>query len=188
MKKIIIALFVLVPSLGFSQVPHTFKSGDPVSSSKINENFAFVGKRLYLKNNGTTVGIVLSFNQNPNNTSTYDYDFFVTSTGYFHFELYDTFYTPRLRSFVYYTGSNCTGNAWVNTKKTVNTIYTGTGSKTYYLNSNASASTLSVGSYSENGGSCRLSSGSSSGYLLQENDESITGFPNTIGTLSIAYE
>ena len=59
MKKIIIALFVLVPSLGFSQVPHTFKSGDPVSSSKINENFAFVGKRLYLKNNGTTVGIML---------------------------------------------------------------------------------------------------------------------------------
>ena len=82
MKKIIIALFVLVPSLGFSQVPHTFKSGDPVSSSKINENFAFVGKRLYLKNNGTTVGIVLSFNENPINKPPYserDYDFFVTS-------------------------------------------------------------------------------------------------------------
>ena len=193
MKKIIIALFVLVPSLGFSQVPHTFKSGDPVSSSKINENFAFVGKRLYLKNNGTTVGIVLSFNENPINKPPYserDYDFFVTSKNYFHFELFGTFRTPELHGQVLYTSSNCLGNGYVkeSLKRSVNTIFTGTGRKTYYLNSDASATSINVRSMSEFSGSCSSSSGSQTAYLLQENDESITGFPNTIGTLSIAYE
>jgi hypothetical protein len=193
MKKIIIALFVLVPSLGFSQVPHTFKSGDPVSSSKINENFAFVGKRLYLKNNGTTVGIVLSFNENPINKPPYserDYDFFVTSKNYFHFELFGTFRTPGLHGQVLYTSSNCLGNGYVkeSLKRSVNTIFTGTGRKTYYLNSDASATSINVRSMSEFSGSCSSSSGSQTAYLLQENDESITGFPNTIGTLSIAYE
>ena len=193
MKKIIIALFVLVPSLGFSQVPHTFKSGDPVSSSKINENFAFVGKRLYLKNNGTTVGIVLSFNENPINKPPYserDYDFFVTSKNYFHFELFGTFRTPELHGQVLYTSSNCLGNGYVkeSLKRSVNTIFTGTGRKTYYLNSDASATSINIRSMSEFSGSCSSSSGSQTAYLLQENDESITGFPNTIGTLSIAYE
>ena len=193
MKKIIIALFVLVPSLGFSQVPHTFKSGDPVSSSKINENFAFVGKRLYLKNNGTTVGIVLSFNENPINKPPYserDYDFFVTSKNYFHFELFGTFRTPGLHGQVLYTSSNCLGNGYVkeSLKRSVNTIFTGTGRKTYYLNSDASATSINIRSMSEFSGSCSSSSGSQTAYLLQENDESITGFPNTIGTLSIAYE
>ena len=173
MKKIIIALFVLVPSLGLSQVPHTFKSGDPVSSSKINENFAFVGKRLYLKNNGTTVGIILSFNENPINTPPYgenDYDFFVTSKNYFHFALYGTFRTPELHGQVLYTSSNCLGNGYVkeSLKRSVNTIFTGTGRKTYYLNSDASATSINVRSISSHV-SCSSSSGSQTAYLLQEN-------------------
>ena len=151
------------------------------------------GKKLYLKNNGTTVGIILSFNENPINKPPYserDYDFFVTSKNYFHFELFGTFRTPELHGQALYTSSNCLGNGYVkeSLKRSVNTIFTGTGRKTYYLNSDASATSINIRSMSEFSGSCSSSSGSQTAYLLQENDESITGFPNTIGTLSIAYE
>ena len=143
MKKIIIALFVLVPSLGLSQVPHTFKSGDPVSSSKINENFAFVGKRLYLKSDGKILGTILGLNYNCVSCGSYNYEYFITSKGYFFFGIKNTFYQPVLweESKVYFSSSDCTGTPYaMNARTAINVVYKA-GSKYYYSNAGDSPST-----------------------------------------------
>ena len=193
MKKFILLLTTIFPSLVYSQVPHTFQSGDPVSSSKINENFAFVGKRLYLKSDGNIVGQILSYNNNCPECGDPDHDFFVTSKGYFHFGLYDTWRNPQLKDgvafgLIYFGTSNCTGDAYVRNPRSVNTLY-GNGSRMFYFNVGSSPSGTTFSSYLDMG-SCRPGGYNHSGtsYRVLENDESITGFPNSIGTLTISYE
>ena len=194
MKKFILLLTTLFPSFVFSQVPHTFQSGDPVSSSKINENFAFVGKRLYLKSDGQIIGTILSISYNCRydyNCPPYLYDTFVTDKGYFYFGLWNTFNQPGLveESPVYYSSSDCTGTAYAISARTgVNVIYKA-GSKYYY--SNAGDTPATYGNMNSVFFEGRCGSGDTTSkpkYTLKENDESITGFPNTIGTLTISYE
>ena len=192
MKKFILLLITLFPSFVFSQVPHTFQSGDPVSSSKINENFAFASKRLYLKNNGTIIGTILSVSYNCNgNCGDYNYDIFVTDKGFFFFGLYNMFFQPSLvtESGVYYQSSDCTGNAYAINARSVNTVHR-SGRKFYYSNASDSPATYGNMYSTYDGSTCRNQGMYSSDpkYLLKENDESITGFPGSIGTLTISYE
>ena len=63
MKSPLIISLILISSIAYSQVPHQFEAGDTVSASKMNENFEYASKRLYLKNNNSIIGEIICDNQ-----------------------------------------------------------------------------------------------------------------------------
>ena len=63
----------------YAQVPNQFSAGDAVSAEKINENFTYASKRLYIKNDNTIFGTIIEIQEGTGN-----FGFVVTSKNYFY--------------------------------------------------------------------------------------------------------
>jgi len=172
----------------YAQVPNQFSAGDAVSAEKINENFTYASKRLYIKNDNTIFGTIIEIQEGSGN-----FGFVVTSKNYFYLLLKNVLPGPPTlgNQSIIFSSSDCSGTAYINDAPNVNRVIT-VDSLIYYISSSTnSTSNVTYGSYRDGSGSCKTpsSAGSpTSRYALTTNNESITGFPNTIGTLSISYE
>jgi hypothetical protein len=63
MKKLILVVILMIPmvaTLAHAEVPHIFKSGDLVSSVKMNENFAAVDKQVTVRSKGSAKSLTNS--------------------------------------------------------------------------------------------------------------------------------
>jgi hypothetical protein len=192
MKSLILLFLSLSITKIYAQVPNQFSSGDSVSAEKINENFSYASKRLVLKNNGTFIGDIMC---NENSCS------LITTKGYLVPNLINIFETSV--SFgsgtVYYlrdnswNAPNCPSTAPQARKRSyfTNSIVIGNNGGIYIYNKDTSSTNgVTDYIYATDGSSCSGGYNQSSYDLVAvtNNDESITGFPNTIGTLSVSYE
>ena len=191
--KLIFLIFFLSLSVNhlYAQVPNQFSSGDSVSAEKINENFSFASKRLILKNNGTNIGDIIC---DENSCS------LITTKGYLVPNLINIFKTTV--SFgsgtVYYlrdsswNAPNCPSTSPQARKRSyfLNSIVIGDNGIFIYNKDTSSTNGVTDYIYTTGGSSCSGGYGQTSYDLvaISSNDESITGFPSTLGTLTVAYE
>ncbi len=133
---IVIGVSVCVPAnhAAAETMPHTFSAGSSARSAEINSNFQFVnhGNIVLVDANGVELGSYLSSEVNSANYNTY------------HAVLNDNGYIVRFgkegnitNGSIYFTGSNCTGEKYIDYAETENILYVGvvfknTGS-TYYI-------------------------------------------------------
>ena len=177
----------------YAQVPNQFSAGDAVSAEKINENFTYASKRLVLKNNNIIIGDIICED---------DSCFVITPKGYIaiiHNIFLDSVSLGSDQIYYLREDNSWTGGSCPNFTRKVR-------KRNYFLNSIVIGNDGSIGTYIKDSPSTdgvtnyifyNGSSGSCGGGYNQsaydlvsvtENNESITGFPNTIGTLTVVYE
>ena len=175
----------------YAQVPNQFSAGDAVSAEKINENFTYASKRIYLKNDNNTIGTIIEVSEGQ-----WGNGYFVTSKGYFYLNLANIFIgnvqMEGQGQYVYYSTNDCSGTAYATDSPKFNRLFF-TYDQIYYISANTSSTpNIIMRTYkTAQSTSCQTIARPGSGtnlYALTNNDESITGFPDTIGTLSISYE
>ena len=193
MKSFIFIFLTLSITNIYAQVPNQFNSGDPVSAEKINENFTFASKRLVLKNNNSVVGDIHCDDSSC---------IVITVKGYIVPYLINVFLnTVKFnKDSIYYLreDNSWTGGSCPNFTKKVrkrnfflNSIVIGNDNNIHVYNKDTSSTNgITNYIYVTDGSSCSGGYGQTSYDLVSvtDNDENITGFPNTIGTLTVAYE
>jgi len=175
--------FGLVGSL-LAAVPNSFTDGQVVSAAKINENFTAASNKIVFKVNGTTLSGFVFMGDNQAT---------VYSKNLYYVALSSPLGTPAMNagaSTFYFTDGTCGGTPY-----TMTAVYgqlfkvtTSSGDALYYVDKAATSRSISPASYSMSG-TCYGTSGSMTLYPVTANSESVTGFPNFLGsTLSFAVE
>lgn len=208
MNKILLAIAIFANGLAvFAQgIPNTFSAGDTVSASKINQNFSYLdgkSKRLVLKNNGVTIGELSSTYSYTNNSYITSYATITTTKGYFiqipglldpTNPLYMTFSPELVQTLITQVfDSTCQMNSGslYSFSVPLRTIFYQVQRGLVYVPANpiiTSRSSDSSIAYRWTGSGCTSYNGNESLVKLLSNDESVTGWPSNIGTLTLAYE
>lgn len=172
---------VLAGSL-FAAVPNSFSDGQVISAAKINENFTSASTKVVLKVDGATFGGPVYLGESKAT---------VYSKNLYYVVLDKAPTSPTVATTgdtLYYTDAACaTTPSYVGTGslgKVFKVTVSGTD-RLYYVSKSAVSSMPAL---YYNMASC-ISSSSNSVYPLVANDETVTGFPNLLGsTLSIVIE
>ena len=155
-------------------IPHSFNSGETISSSKMNENFQAVKqviasrKPFKVFSNGTVIGELLGF-ENAN-------QLVVISEKGFIFNISSEGWTgaPQFSTTTYFETTNCTGDGYQEQisgfLKILHSVYTGL----YYIDPSFTQQTIYANS-KVSGSNCLQFQGSITGYLISSNEDAVTG-------------
>jgi hypothetical protein len=190
---IFVFCFIISVSNLLAEVPHTFNTGDPVSASKMNENFSQVGKRFIIKNNGSRIGFFINIVY-PHLGGSGDSprpSLAITDKGYL-FPVMDALSTsPSIATDQLFSADSNCSSAYPQADDipAFNRIYLGKNGNIYYASGGDSTVSATLTHYFNGSGGCTSrTSTTENKILLKSNIESTTGFPATIGTLTVVYE
>lgn len=161
-------------------VPHTFNSGETISSSKMNENFEAVENHInnsgYFKvlSNGSSIGYLLDIDAEQ---------LVVINSKGFIFKIGYEGYAggPNINQTTYFETTNCNGDGVSeNISRFTNIIQNGYGGL-YHIDLNLNKKTIFASSKLV-GVNCSAHSGSVEGYIIKLNNESITNVKTEFDT------
>ena len=171
--------FALAPA-AFGDVSHSFSDGETISASKINTNFSEASKKFVVKNDGARIGYVMGASGNGwlvVNSSLYSTTLAATSG------VYDYGTTTT----VYYTTADCTGTAYMGSSYALDGSVAKSNGVLHYLPLGTATTTITAQSFYN--GSCFASTTNNfSAKTMSTNSSSVTGFPDTLGTITITFE
>lgn len=185
---ILISFFVIISKVSGTEnftdnltVPHTFKTGEIVSSQEMNDNFNLIFQELnrlrkFVYFNNEIIGEFIQFNFPALHIR--------TTKGYFMYveEQNDNYYINSVN--INFITSDCTGNMYTNPEnfnyKGHNHIYRNSN-KLYYVPPEVVIEQISYSSEYQSAGECTGGTESGNFVRIYENVENITGKNNTIG-------